>query len=328
MDDQTSWDDEDLLRALGPYERYLTGRGLSPVTVDSDMTYCRRFLQWRTGNYVPRACPPIRRPVPAGKRDLAELRLDSERYGAFLPCGVKLSAIATYVGPPRRFLNWLGGNPAIRPAQNTPSDKTPSRAGIVRRKREADLVDEFARIRDDHGAAILRTVARMTLLPSVTRVFETGTAAALTDLLLDLTVDDLPELADQTDYRRWFDAALDRVATTILDLNPRGRRSSIHPGYKWGHGTKVLSLFVRNLVLCSRYFTDEEGRRIERWLYCPIDGIVMKRLRRVGFDPGARTIREIDEATFWRIQDCLSITAEKVGVPRVWFDDVWSEDRD
>jgi hypothetical protein len=300
MDDQTSWDDEDLLRAIDRCAEYLTGRGLSPITVDSDITYCRRFLRWRTGYYVPMACPsPIGRPVPTGKRVLAELRHELEQYGAFLLCGVKPSAIPTYVGPPR-----------------------PSPCSAL-------LADEFARIHDGHRAAIVRTVARMTLLPSVTRVFETGTADALTDLLLSLPVDELPELTDQNGYRSWFEAALERVAATILEFNPREIRSSIHPGYKWGHGAKVLSLFVRNLVMCSRHFTEEEASRVEPWLYCPIDGIVMKRLRRVGFDPGARTIREIDEAAaFWRIQDCLSIAADKAGVPRVWFDDIWSEDRD
>jgi hypothetical protein len=85
---------------------------------------------------------------------------------------------------------------------------------------------------------------------------------------------------------------------------------------------------VRDLVLFSRYFNEQETARIERWLYCPIDGIVMDRLRLAGFDPGFNLIRQIDEAGFWRIQDALSIAAEEVGAPRVWFDDVWSERRD
>ncbi len=89
----------------------------------------------------------------------------------------------------------------------------------------------------------------------------------------------------------------------------------------------MLSLFVRDLVLFSRYFTEDEARRIEPWLYCPIDRIVMDRLRRVGFNPGVSTIREVDEAVFWSIQDGLSMAANDVGVPRVWFDDVWSETR-
>lgn len=53
----------------------------------------------------------------------------------------------------------------------------------------------------------------------------------------------------------------------------------------------------------------------------------MDGLRQAGLDPGVTLIREIDQAGFWRIQDALSVAAEEVGVPRVWFDDVWSETR-
>jgi hypothetical protein len=146
-------------------------------------------------------------------------------------------------------------------------------------------------------------------------------------MLPGLLLDELPSLSGQTHYREWFEAALGPVAATILGLNPPELRKGIHPGYKWGHGTKVLSLFVRDLVLFSRYFTEEEAGRIERWLYCPIDSVVMDGLRQAGLDPGVTLIREIDQAGFWRIQDALSVAAEEVGVPRVWFDDVWSETR-
>jgi hypothetical protein len=168
----------------------------------------------------------------------------------------------------------------------------------------------------------------MTLLPSVMRAFKKDTVEDLAGTLMSLPVDELPELADQGRYRIWFEAALDSVARTILHCNPPGLRSKVHPEYKWGHATKVLCLFVRNLALCSRYFAEEEARRIEPWLYCPIDSIVMAGLRRADFNPGVRQINAINEAAFWRIQDALSVAAETAGVPRVWFDDVWSEERD
>lgn len=329
VDLQAAWDDADLLVALNRYEGHLSDRSLSPVTVDSDVRYCGFFLRWRTGDYVPRACPtPIRRPVPAGKRDLAGLRRELEQYGGFLPGGVKLTAVPTYVGPPRRFLSWLGDGPATGPVQAIPQRMPRRSAAAIPSPRSAGLADAFAGTRDGHRRAIIRTVVRMTLLPSVTRVFKTGTAKALANLLLSLPVDELPGLPDQSDYRRWFEAALDLVATTILDNNPPGPQSRVHPGYRWGHGTKVLSLFVRNLVLCSRYFTDDEARRIEWWLYCPIDTVVMRGLRRARFDPRVNQINQIDEVAFWRIQDALSIAARDAGAPRVWFDDVWSEARD
>ena len=327
MADQTSWDDKDLLRAFDQYVEYRSTLGLSPETVKSDVEYGGLFLRWRTGDYMPKVCPPpIRRPVPARKRDLKQLRLELGQYASALTCGVTRNAIPTYSGTPKRFLDWLDGSP-IKPARATSPRHLTGRVGAIPTRSRSGLTDEFARIRESHRLGIVRTVARMTLLPSVTRVFEKKTAKALTDLLLTLPVDELPKLTDQSGYRGWFEAALDPLAATILQFNPLEKRRSIHPGYKWGHGTKVLSLFVRNLVLCSRHFTEEEVSRIEPWLYCPIDGIVMKRLRRVGSDPGVRQINQIDQPAFWRIQDCLAVAAGTAGVPRVWFDDVWSEER-
>jgi hypothetical protein len=63
------------------------------------------------------------------------------------------------------------------------------------------VADEFARIRDAHREAILRTVARMAVPGSVGRVFETGTTAVLVDLLPRLPVQGLRGISGQTEYR-------------------------------------------------------------------------------------------------------------------------------
>ena len=42
-------------------------------------------------------------------------------------------------------------------------------------------------------------------------------------------------------------------------------------GYKWGHATKILTLYIREFVLNSRYFTDAQVQAILPWLYVPID---------------------------------------------------------
>jgi hypothetical protein len=47
----------------------------------------------------------------------------------------------------------------------------------------------------------------------------------------------------------------------------------------------VLSPFVRDQVLFSRSFTEDQARRIEPRLYCPVVGIVIDSVRRVGFVP-------------------------------------------
>jgi hypothetical protein len=192
------------------------------------------------------------------------------------------------------------------------------------------LEDEYRRIAISHHAATRSFTARTCIPASVTRVFAAGTKAVLVPLLGRLPADDLPYLEGQAAYRAWFTRQLDVVANAILRLNSPAVRPAIHPGYKWGHATKVLALYVRDLVLFSRYFTDEDVERIVPWLYCPVDSVVMKRLRALGERPEVYQISGIDSARrFWNIQDLLGAASASVGVPRVWFDDNWGDrDRD
>ena len=192
------------------------------------------------------------------------------------------------------------------------------------------LDEEYRRIAAAHHAATRLFTARSCIPASVTRVFAAGTKAELVPLLARLPVDDLPGLAGQTEYREWFERHRETVGAAIVRLNPRAMKPGIHPGYKWGHGTKVLALYVRDLVLFSRYFPDGDVTQIAPWLYCPVDSVVMKRLRELGEQPGVFQISGIDSAArFWRIQDLLGAAADRAGVPRVWFDDNWGDrDRD
>ena len=192
------------------------------------------------------------------------------------------------------------------------------------------LEGEYRRLAAAHRAATRWFTARSCIPASVTRVFAAGTKADLVPLLARLPVDELPGLADEAAYRAWFTRQLDFVAATILRLNPPAVRPGIHPGYRWGHATKVLALYVRDLVLFSRYYTDVEVEQIAPWLYCPVDSVVMKRLRELGERPGISQISGIDSPQrFWRIQDLLGAAAAAAGVPRVWFDDNWGDrDRD
>ena len=163
--------------------------------------------------------------------------------------------------------------------------------------------------------------------PSVTRVFGAHTKDALVELLQTVPIDDLLDIVDEATFAAWYERQLDRVAACVLKLNPPELRPSVHPGYHWGHAAKVLALYVRDVVLYSRYFTDQEVEQIAPLLYCPIDGVVLDQLRAAGVRPGVSRIREIDtREKFLALQDVLQAAAT-VGVPRVWFDDVWG-DRD
>ncbi len=186
------------------------------------------------------------------------------------------------------------------------------------------LEKEFQRIRDGHLLAIKRTAARVVLGQSVMRVFAEDTKKDLLPILACIDINSVGKMSSQQEFKAWFEIHLGRVARAIKRRNESNGR--INPGYKWGHATKVLNLYIREIVLNSRYFDDTTVRRISPWLYAPVDSIVMKRLRAVGCSVPFRAIKDIDSSRkFYRLQDLLSQASEKVGVPRVWFDDNWGD---
>lgn len=188
------------------------------------------------------------------------------------------------------------------------------------------LDSEYLRIATAHRAATRHFTARSCIPASVTRVFAKGTKDALLPVLVKIPVDELPGLESEAAFRPWFERELEVVVRAILRLNPPEIRPGIHPGYKWGHATKVLALYLRDLVLYSRCFADADAERIAFWLFCPVDSIVMKRMRELGERPGVYQISGIDSSRkFWHVQDTLGAAAARAGVPRVWFDDNWGD---
>jgi len=190
-----------------------------------------------------------------------------------------------------------------------------------------ELIEAFKEIRDNHRKAMRQRMAREVLGSSVIRVFESKTKQELMPLLAAIDIGCLTEFKEEQEYRAWFEKELSKLADAIKHMNPQN--SKIYPGYKWGHAAKILNLFVSSLVLNTRYFADAEADRISRLLYVPIDSTVMNRLRQLGVDLPFTYIREIkDKNEFYRIQDMLGEAASQVGVPRIWFDDVWGQDRE
>jgi len=186
------------------------------------------------------------------------------------------------------------------------------------------LGDEFARIKDQHKERMKFVSARDALSPSVTRVFAPGTKEGVLPVLLGIDVDLIPGFDGQDNYRQWFEENLERVAQRIGDLNSEKARPSIYPGYKWGHAAKILNVYVRNVVIYSRYFPDEVVERISHWLYCPIDSYIISRLNSIGCKPPCALIKDVDTAEkFCDTQACLQRAAARCGVPAVWFDDNW-----
>lgn len=187
-----------------------------------------------------------------------------------------------------------------------------------------DLRDEFERIKRGHRAAMVQTAARVVLGSSVIRVFRAGTKGELHSVLAQIPVWELGDLASGPDYSQWFADQLNATARELKRLNPGNGR--IFPGYKWGHAAKVLNLFIREVVLHTRYFPDHVVDRLSLWLYSPVDGIIIERLRGLGHRLPFTKIKEIDSAEkFFLVQNLLSDAAQQAGIPRVWFDDNWGD---
>ena len=180
------------------------------------------------------------------------------------------------------------------------------------------------RIKKNHLEALRNTSARTVLGSSVIRVFQKGTKDQLVNALLRINVDQLNSIKTQNKFQKWFESELSKLARIIKKLNSSNNR--IFPGYKWGHSTKVLTLYLRSIVLKQRYFDQEVVERIEALLYVPIDSIVINRIKKLGIKLPFKYIKEIDKKKkFYYVQNLLKEESRKVGVPSVWFDDNWGD---
>ena len=190
-----------------------------------------------------------------------------------------------------------------------------------------NLEEEFQRIKQNHRRAIIARVARICFSGSTGRVFPEKARATsrIKTVLQGINVDDLPTIDSQDAFKKWFEKQLGAVAAIIPDVTSK-REKLTDGARRWGYGTKILSLYLRDIVEHCRYFTPDQAEKARKWLYAPIDGIVMKRMRECGVSLAFSKIMEIDSSNkFYDMQDRLGEAAEAVGVPRVWFDDNWGD---
>jgi len=102
------WSHADLVSALVPYEVSLRTRGLAGVSVKSYLSYARRFLRWRIGDYAPRGHHPRGRSLSRSRADIATLRAELGKYAKELAeAGLRPAAITTYTQTAALFLTWL-----------------------------------------------------------------------------------------------------------------------------------------------------------------------------------------------------------------------------
>jgi hypothetical protein len=190
----------------------------------------------------------------------------------------------------------------------------------------SDPIAEELRLRHIRGPNAMRHwSARSATGSSVIRVFARGTKPPLLQRLVALPVEEITGLGTKEEFEYWFESQLQKVAATIEMKNRLNSR--VQPGLKWGHTGKVLSIYVRSLVLHSRFFSDSVVHRVKPWLFVPVDSLTIKSLKRLGVRTPFDKIREIaTKRDFYFVQNLL---AERCGpgIARVVFDDSWA-DRD
>ena len=112
-----------------------------------------------------------------------------------------------------------------------------------------------------HHNAILERSALVILGSSVIRVFKTGTKKDVFKILKKLPVPELKSISNESQFQKWFNIQLNKIYSALKKKNQDNH--SVQPGLKWGHATKILCLYLREVVLNSRYFSDKEIHRIQ-----------------------------------------------------------------
>ncbi len=187
------------------------------------------------------------------------------------------------------------------------------------------LVEKFAELKAKQRGDTATRIAKVVTGGSVIRVFNKDTTKDLVSALKQIKLDTFARCQNQVEFDRFFFRALDQIDAAILIRNEHNKR--LGNGRKWGHASRILCLFLRDSVFYSRYFEGNVARRLQQFLYMPVDSKVIKHLRACGAPITPQKIKEIDsEEEFRRIQNLLALAAKRANAPRIIFDNVWSEE--
>jgi hypothetical protein len=192
------------------------------------------------------------------------------------------------------------------------------------------ILAKYMQIKIAHNDCVIEKIASAILGPSIIRVFKKNTKDDIINVLKRISIDDVKKVMESRNlFKKWF-------LTTSLKVSKVLQSSNMDAGSKrWAHATKITSIYLRDLICrCARDLTKREYARIEKMLYVPLDKIVLKRLNKLCSTCDHRfkipkSMSELKEKKqFFHIQDCLYYHASKIGIPAIWFDDIWVTDRD
>lgn len=189
------------------------------------------------------------------------------------------------------------------------------------------LIEQFRQIKVRMEKTAVKRTALITLGPSLIRVFEKKTKKDLRKALESVQIKKLRDIKNESDFKNFYVNNLNRIKKAVLKRNAKNKK--LGNGLKWGHCTKVLSIFLREIVLRSRIFPDADVKRLEPFLYAPLDSKVLRRLRNCGLPKVPRRINELGTASqFWRLQESIKKAASPADLFAVNLDDIWVEDGD
>lgn len=193
------------------------------------------------------------------------------------------------------------------------------------------LKKEYKKIKNKHDDTVVQKTALIVLGSSIIRVFKRGTKKDIVKVLQRISIDDMKRACKSKNrFKKWFIQKSQRVDRV---LRPR-KRMPKKESRRWAHATKITSLYLRDLLCqCSKKFTKTSYDHIEKMLYMPLDGIVLAALKKLckEYKCGIEIPNSMSglnkKQQFFDIQDCLRCHADKVGVPAIWFDDIWVTNR-
>lgn len=187
------------------------------------------------------------------------------------------------------------------------------------------LEDKFREIRGKHYETIKEKTAKVVLGPSVIRALRKGTKTPLQKELSRVNIKNLITWSkDRVSFEKYFLKESRNIEKIISSIH--GSKSvNAH-----AHAAKILALYCRDLILNSlscNLIKLSTYNRLERLLFCPIDGIVIDALREIEGGKellsGVKSMKDMKKSDFMKIQNWLMAAAKKTKVPCVWFDDVW-----
>lgn len=172
--------------------------------------------------------------------------------------------------------------------------------------------------------------AKVVLGPSVLLPFGKGTKDEIRKVLSKITIIGLKKYKTQAGFKEMFYKQATKIAKILRKgiIIKKNKKSCLG-----AHAPKILSLYLRDLLVSSRgSITRKEFNRVEKLLYVPIDGKIIKKLNKLEFTLFKKKKKKIEAMvgiteikTFFETQKAIAryIKKLRINMPRVWFDDVW-----